>query len=148
MAPSAPRQRAFCLPLRDDSDVAQARLRVRELCVGYGFSSSTIEALAIATSEIARNVLVHAREGELLANTIRDEERVGVVVVARDTGPGIADIAGAMRDGYSTGGSLGLGLPSARRLVHEFDIQSVPDEGTVVTLVMWSSPPVRAFGER
>lgn len=96
------------------------------------------EALATATSEIARNAVVHAGEGELTIGTVQNGGRTGVVVTARDAGPGIANIGEAMLDGYSTGVSLGLGLPSARRLVHEFEIRSVPGEGSAVTPVMGS----------
>jgi serine/threonine-protein kinase RsbT len=136
----ASRRVVFRLPLRGDSDVAQARLRVRELCARYGFAVSVSEALATATSEITRNVIVHAREGEVLLGTMTDGQRTGVFVTARDEGPGLPDVELAMRDGYSTGAGLGLGLPSARRLVDEFTIQSVPNEGTTVTLIKWSSP--------
>jgi serine/threonine-protein kinase RsbT len=140
MAQSSPGQTAVRLLLRDDSDVAQARLRVRELCVRHGFTPISIEALVIAASEIARNALVHGREGELTIGTVHEGERIGVVVTARDSGPGIASIETAMRDGYSTGDGLGLGLPSARRLVHEFEIQSASGQGTEVKLVMWCAP--------
>jgi serine/threonine-protein kinase RsbT len=139
MGGEASRQVVFRLPLRRDSDVAQARLRVRELCNRQGFAVTVSEALATATSEIARNVIVHASEGEALLGTLRDGERAGVFVIARDEGPGIPDVELVMRDGYSTGAGLGLGLPSARRLVDEFTIQSTSNEGTTVTLVMWSS---------
>lgn len=128
----------FRLPLRDDSDLAEARLRVRALCAGYGFASSTIEGLATAASEVARNVLVHAHDGELCGGTTHRDGRVGVVVVARDSGPGIATIADAMCDGFSTRGGLGLGLPSARRLVDDFEIHSLVNAGTTVTLTMWA----------
>jgi len=138
VAPLSPGQIAFRLGLRDDSDVARARLCVRELCALHGFTPHSTEALATATSEIARNAFVHAGEGELTIGTIQDAERTGVVVTARDSGPGIVNVEEAMRDGYSTGNGLGLGLPSARRLVHEFEIHSVPGEGTAVTMVMWS----------
>jgi len=133
-----PGQTAFHLLLRDDSDVAQARLRVREVCAQRGLTPQLTEALATATSEIARNAIVYAREGELTIGTVRDGGRIGVIVTARDAGPGIDNIDDAMVDGYSTGASLGLGLPSARRLVHEFEIHSAPGSGTAVTLVMWS----------
>jgi serine/threonine-protein kinase RsbT len=138
MTGASSRQVVFRLPLREDSDVANVRSRVRELCAGHGFSSNAVEALATAATEVARNVLVHARDGEIFLGTERDAERRGVVVIARDDGPGIANIDDAMRDGFSTGSGLGLGLPSARRLVHEFELRSTAAEGTTVTLIMWS----------
>jgi serine/threonine-protein kinase RsbT len=138
MAGASLRQVVFRFPLRDESDVSHTRARVRELCARHGFASSAVEALATAASEIARNVIVHAGDGELLLGTQHEAERLGVVVTARDHGPGIANIDDAMRDGFSTGNGLGLGLPSARRLAHEFELRSNAGEGTTVTLVMWS----------
>jgi serine/threonine-protein kinase RsbT len=131
-------QIVFRVLMRDESDVAQARLRVRDLAVGRGLPASAVEALATATSELARNLIVHAGGGEISMGTVRSPGRAGLVVIARDSGPGIADIEQAMRDGFSTGTGLGLGLPSARRLVHEFEIQSLVSEGTTVMLTMWS----------
>jgi serine/threonine-protein kinase RsbT len=127
----------FRLPLRHESDVAHARRHLRELATAQGFRSNSVEALATATSEVARNVIVHAGDGEILIGTVREAARLGIVVIARDKGPGISNIDEAMRDGYSTGSGLGLGLPSARRLVHEFELQSVVAEGTTVTLTVW-----------
>jgi serine/threonine-protein kinase RsbT len=131
-------QVVFRLPLQHDSDVAQARIRVRELCAGRALSQSDIEGLATAASEVARNCIVHAGGGEIVLGTIRNGERAGVVVIASDHGPGIANIDQAMQDGFSTGDGLGLGLPSARRLVHEFELSSVLEFGTTVTLTLWT----------
>jgi serine/threonine-protein kinase RsbT len=130
-------QDVFCVPLRDESDVATARFRTRSLCEQLGFDSRVLEALALAVSEVARNVIVHARGGELRVGTLRKGELSGVVVVAKDNGPGIANLADAMTDGFSTGTGLGLGLPSARRLVDELELHSVVGEGTTVTLRQW-----------
>ena len=138
MAGASSRQIVFRLPLREDSDVAQARFCVRELCARHGFSSNAVEALATAASEVARNVIVHAGDGEILLGTEHEAKRLGVVVIARDDGPGIPNIEDAMRDGFSTRSGLGLGLPSAQRLVHEFELRSSAAEGTIVTLIMWS----------
>jgi serine/threonine-protein kinase RsbT len=137
MVGESSRQIVFRLPLRIDSDVAHARVRVRQLCTGRGFSTSEVEALATATSEVARNVIVHAGEGEVLIGTVSSATRTGVVVIARDDGPGIHDIEQAMCDGFSTGSGLGLGLPSARRLVPDFRLHSVVAQGTTVTLTLW-----------
>jgi serine/threonine-protein kinase RsbT len=137
MAEGRSPQIVFRVLMRDESDVAQARLRVRDLAVGRGLRASAVEALVTATSELARNVIVHGRGGELLIGTVDYRERTGLTVLARDSGPGISNIDDAMRDGFSTGTGLGLGLPSARRLVDEFEIQSRTGEGTTVTLTMW-----------
>ena len=81
--------------------------------------------------------MVYARRGEIGLSVVEKDGRRGIVVIARDEGPGIADVALAMRDGFSTGGGLGQGLPGARRLVHEFQIESSPECGTRVTVVRW-----------
>jgi serine/threonine-protein kinase RsbT len=102
---------------------------------------SALEALATAVSEVARNVLVHARTGEIVLAIERAPGKLALVVIARDDGPGISDIERAMGDGYSSAFGLGLGLPSARRLVDEFAIESSVDQGTTVTLKMWQTLP-------
>jgi serine/threonine-protein kinase RsbT len=124
--------------MRDESDVVIARRHAFELASQQGLVESVAAALATAVSEIARNVIVHAGSGEVILTT---EERAGgrgVVVTVLDAGPGIRDIDEAMRDGFSTRGSLGIGLPAARRLVDEFQIESVVGVGTRVTLRQWS----------
>ena len=130
------------LVLADESDVGVARRRARELADKQGLLPNAVEALATAVSEVARNVIVHARRGELLLGVVRDSHRAGVVAVARDDGPGIPRMEDALRDGYSTGQGLGLGLPSARRLVDEFEIHSEVGHGTTVTLKKWA--PLRS----
>ena len=97
-----------------------------------------MEGLVTAVSEITRNAIVHAEGGEVLLCVAHEGGRSGVVAIVRDAGPGIANIEQAMRDGYSTGDGLGLGLPSARRLVSAFDLRSTVPEGTTVTLAQWS----------
>jgi serine/threonine-protein kinase RsbT len=126
------------LPLRCEADVAEARRRARVLAQARGLRFSDSEALATALSEVARNVLVHAGGGEILLGSVSDAGRVGVIAIARDEGPGIADIEQAMRDGYSSGDGLGLGLPSAQRLVDEFELHSVVGQGTRVSLTKWA----------
>jgi serine/threonine-protein kinase RsbT len=124
----------------DDSDVVVARRRARELASQQGFSETEIVALATAVTEIARNIVVHAGTGELTFTTATDARRRGVIVTARDAGPGIAHVEQAMQDGFSTSRSLGFGLPGARRLVDEFAIESSVGVGTKVTLVKWAAP--------
>ena len=125
------------IPVREEADVAIARICVRRLAADGGLSESRTHSLATAVSEIARNIVVHGRAGDLAVAVAGAGDRRGLVVVARDSGPGIPDLEMAMQDGYSTAGRLGLGLSSARRLVDEFDVESSIDNGTTVTLRMW-----------
>jgi serine/threonine-protein kinase RsbT len=127
-----------CVRIADESDVALARRRTRELATRQGLPESTIEALVTAVSEVAHNIVAHAVAGVVRITAVERRSR-GVVVTALDSGPGITDIAAAMQDGFSTAGSLGFGLPGARRLVHEFEIESTVGEGTRVTLRSWAS---------
>lgn len=119
------------------SDVAWARRAVQDLAGREGLGPARAAALATAVSEIARNIVVHAGRGHVTFSPVTDDMRHGIVVVARDDGPGIPDIARAMEDGYSTKGSLGLGLSGAKRLVDEFEIESTPGAGVTVTLTQW-----------
>jgi serine/threonine-protein kinase RsbT len=130
-------QLVFRVCLRDPSDVAVARRKTRELGYAEKLPSSAVEALALAVSEVARNVIVHAGGGELLLGIERNGGRIAIFAVARDEGPGISDLGEAMRDGHTTGNGLGLGLPSARRLVDDFELSSVPGQGTTVSLKKW-----------
>lgn len=125
------------LAIAADVDVVQARQRGRELALEAGFSAGDQTVIAAAISEIARNILMYARRGEIALRVVRNGERQGVVIVARDDGPGIPDVARALEDGYSTSGGLGLGLPGARRLMDEFDVTSVAGQGTTVTMTKW-----------
>ena len=125
------------LPIAADVDVVQARLHGRELAAGAGFSTGDQTVIAAAISEIARNILMYAKRGEITLRMVPNGDRQGVQVVARDKGPGIRDIARAMQDGYSTSGGLGLGLPGARRLMDEFEVTSVVGEGTTVKMTKW-----------
>ena len=120
-----------------DSDIVDARQKGRQLAAQIGFSGSDLTLLATAISEIARNIVVYARSGEVSLSVAERGGLRGVVVVARDEGPGIPDIENAMRDGFSTGKSLGLGLPGAKRLVDEFEIVSDVGKGTTVTMRKW-----------
>jgi serine/threonine-protein kinase RsbT len=125
------------VPIDHETDVVTARRRGRELVAAIGFSSTEQTLIATAISEVARNILVYAQRGEIVFAAIEDGPRRGIQVVARDQGPGIKDPALAMQDGYSTSGSLGVGLPGARRLMDELDLVSVPGKGTTVTMRKW-----------
>ena len=133
----APEQ-AERIAIESDADVVTARQRARALAVGLDMPTTDQTLLATAISEIARNITAYAVRGEVLLDVVQDGARRGVRVVASDDGPGIDDLEKALQDGYTTGGGLGLGLPGARRLVDDFDIQTAPGEGTRVTLVKWT----------
>jgi serine/threonine-protein kinase RsbT len=133
------------IAIESDADVVTARQCARELAADLELSSTDQTLLATAISEVARNITTYATRGEVLVSVIQqDDGRRGIQVVARDQGPGIADLERALQDGYTTGGGLGLGLPGARRLVDDFSIDSAPGRGTTVTLVKWSRSSSRA----
>jgi serine/threonine-protein kinase RsbT len=135
------------IAIESDADVVTARQRARELAADLDLSSTDQTLLATAISEVARNITHYAtgRRGEVIVSLVsEDDGRRGIRVVARDEGPGIADVERALQDGYTTGGGLGLGLPGARRLVDDFTIDSAPGRGTTVTLVKWSRPSARS----
>jgi serine/threonine-protein kinase RsbT len=123
--------------IASDADVVIARQRGRQLATDLGFAGSELTLIATAISEVARNIVEYARSGEIVLVPIEDGGRRGIEVVARDRGPGIADLELAMQDGYSTQKSLGLGLPGAKRLMDEFDIVTELGRGTTVTLKKW-----------
>ena len=125
------------LPIAADVDVVQARQQGREVAANAGFTSGDQTVIAAAISEIARNILMYAKRGEIVLSVVANGDRQGVVVVARDQGPGIRDIARALQDGYSTSGGLGLGLPGAKRLMDEFELTSAVGQGTTVTMKKW-----------
>ena len=120
-----------------DDDVVVARSEARQLGTELGFGATDLTLLATAISEIARNITAYAGRGEVIIRPCRAGGREGVEVVARDEGPGIPDVEKALRDGFTTGRGLGLGLPGARRLVDEFEIDTEVGRGTTVTMVKW-----------
>jgi serine/threonine-protein kinase RsbT len=130
-------QAAIRVPVREEADVAVARQRARALAVAEGFSEGRAGAVAIAVSEVTRNIVVHAGAGEVWIEAVEDRGRRGVRVVACDQ-RGIADVELAMRDGYSTARTLGLGLASARRLMDEFTLVSAVGAGTTITMHKWA----------
>jgi serine/threonine-protein kinase RsbT len=121
-----------------DDDIVTARQAGRRLSSTLGFSSTDLTLIATAISEVARNIRLYADQGDVQLKLVRDGDREGIVVVARDKGPGIQDVELAMQDGYSSRGSSGLGLPGARRLMDEFDIRSRPGKGVTVTMKKWT----------
>lgn len=120
-----------------EMDIVVARQKGRALATQLGFSSSDQAAIATAISELARNILIYAKAGNIVVKPIQDREKCGLVVIASDEGPGIADVSRALQDGYSTSGSLGLGLPGTRRLMDEFEISSEVGRGTTIMVKKW-----------
>ena len=126
------------VPINADADIVTARQEGRRLASQLDFTPSDLTVIASAISEIARNIVEYANTGEVSIALIEKNGRRGVMVVAQDIGPGIADVPAALQDGYSTSGSLGLGLPGARRLMDEFEIHSEVGRGTRVTMRKWA----------
>ena len=110
---------------------------MRDLAITCGLRLVDQTKLVTAVSELARNTITHGGGGTMTARVIEEDGRLGVEVVFRDSGSGIAEVERALTDGYSTGGGLGLGLGGARRLVNDFSLQSAPGEGTTVQVVRW-----------
>ncbi|HWZ98527.1 MAG TPA: anti-sigma regulatory factor [Candidatus Dormibacteraeota bacterium] len=125
------------MPINSDQDIVLARQKGRSLAADAGFSAVDSTLIATAISELARNIVSYAKKGEIILQTLRESRRKGILIIASDNGPGIPDIRLALRDGFSTSGSLGLGLPGVRRLVDEFQIASAIGQGTVVKVTKW-----------
>lgn len=124
------------IPIASESDVVLVRRLVREATAQMGFSLVDQTKLVTAASELARNTLIHGGGGEMDLVTLNGP-RLGVKLSFQDKGPGIPDIQLALRDGFTTGSGLGLGLGGAKRLVNEFEISSRPNEGTQVSITRW-----------
>jgi len=124
-------------PLRNEEDVVFSRQAVRSWAVELGFSLVDQTKIVTAASELARNTVVYGGGGTMHMQMLEDGPRRGLRLVFEDQGPGIPDIDQALRDGFTSGGGLGLGLGGARRLVNEFAIESQPGQGTRITVVKW-----------
>lgn len=125
------------VPITSDLDIVAARQRGRLLAVELGYTATQATLIATAISELARNIVLYATQGEILLATANDGAHVGIVVTARDQGPGIKDVPHAIAGGHSTSGGLGLGLAGVRRLMDAFEITSQPGQGTTVTVTSW-----------
>jgi serine/threonine-protein kinase RsbT len=123
--------------IKSDQDIVLARQKGRAMAIELGFSSGEATLIATTISELARNIISYAGEGQILLKAVQGTKRTGLSVTAADEGPGIPDIQQAMRDGFSTSGSLGIGLPGVRRLMDEFEITSQPNRGTTVAVKKW-----------
>ena len=125
------------VPINSDQDIVSARQKGRGMATELGFSSGDATLIATAISELARNIVSYAGKGQITLKMVTGSSRQGISVIASDDGPGIPDIRLALRDGFSTSGSLGLGLPGVRRLMDEFEITSQPGQGTIVAVKKW-----------
>jgi serine/threonine-protein kinase RsbT len=125
-------------PVRSGEDVVKARQVVRSRAMEAGFSLVEQTKIVTAASELARNTVIYGGGGEMRVERLsQGPKRIGLRLTFEDQGPGIADIELALRDGYTSGNGLGLGLNGARKLSHEFDIKSAPGQGTRVTITRW-----------
>ena len=125
------------VPIRSSEDIVTVRQKVREWAIQQGFSLVDQTKMVTAASELARNALQYGQGGEARLEALNDGARRGLRLTFADDGPGIADVSLALKDGYSTGGGLGLGLSGAKRLSDEFLIDSAPGEGTKVMSARW-----------
>jgi len=125
------------LPLKTSSDVVAARQRVRQWATDLRFSLVDQTKLVTAASELARNALDHGQGGLMTMEVVNGLAKTGLRLIFEDTGPGIADIEMAMKDGFTTGSGMGLGLGGSKRLVNEFSIESQVGKGTKITVLRW-----------
>jgi serine/threonine-protein kinase RsbT len=123
--------------ISSSSDIVRVRQTVREWAVSLGFSLVEQTKMVTAASELARNTLEHGGGGNVQMQVLNNEMRRGLKLTFSDEGPGIVDVAEALRDGFTTGSGMGLGLGGAKRLVNEFEIDSAPGRGTKVTITRW-----------
>ncbi|MFE1249473.1 anti-sigma regulatory factor [Streptomyces sp. NPDC058735] len=132
-----------CLPIRSDMDLVWVRQHVRQAAALLGFGLVDQTKLVTAASELARNTLVHGGGGRMEARQVSRPGAQGLRLSFTDEGPGITDLDQALSDGYTSGGGLGMGLSGARRLVHDFAIDSTPGAGTTVRVTCWVGQPPR-----
>jgi serine/threonine-protein kinase RsbT len=125
------------IPLRSEEDIVASRQQVRQLTQKLKFSLVDQTKMITAASELSRNTVVHGKGGAMRWELLDDGLRRGLRLVFEDQGPGIPDLKLALTDGWTSGGGMGLGLPGSKRLVQEFDVHSVPGEGTRVSITRW-----------
>jgi serine/threonine-protein kinase RsbT len=123
--------------IKSEGDIVAARRMVRDAAMQAGFGMTDVTRIVTAASELARNVFKYAGQGTMHWRHLDEPGRTGIELRFVDQGPGIADVQLALQEGYSTGAGLGLGLPGAKRLMDELDIQSAPGKGTTITLRKW-----------
>lgn len=126
-----------CLELREPEDIVLARQAVRRRAVALGFGLVDQTKIVTASSELARNTIDYGGGGSVSIESVRNGIKTGLRLIFEDHGPGIHDIEQALTDGYTSGQGMGLGLGGARRLSHEFNIESTPGVGTRITMLRW-----------
>jgi serine/threonine-protein kinase RsbT len=127
------------IAIRSPSDIVTARQQGRALAIGLGFEGGDTTLVVTVIAEVARNIVDYAKEGEIMIKAVQQDGRPGILIVARDTGPGIPNVGKAVQYGCSTRKGLGMGLPGIRWLVDEFEILSQVGQGTRVTMKKWKS---------
>ncbi|MBE7366916.1 anti-sigma regulatory factor [Ramlibacter pallidus] len=132
-----PDESTGALPLRSEEDIVASRQKVRVLTQQLKFSLVDQTKMITAASELSRNTLIHGKGGAMRWELVEDGVRRGLRLHFEDEGPGIADLKLALTDGWTSGSGMGLGLPGSKRLVHEFDVQSTPGQGTRVSITRW-----------
>ncbi len=125
------------IPVRDETGIAWSVMEARKTAMAIGFDETICQMIATAVSELANNIVKYAGSGEILMTRITAGSQTGMEVIARDRGPGIEDIQKAMEDHYSSGNTLGLGLPGVKRMMDEFELTSEPGKITTVTIKKW-----------
>jgi serine/threonine-protein kinase RsbT len=130
-------QKTDTMPLVGDEDVVRVRQRVRDQAAKLGFSLVDQTKIVTAASELARNTIIHGGGGSVTLEVLRRDGHAGLQLLFEDSGPGIADLGLALKDGFSTGTGLGLGLSGSKRLMSEFEIDSTPGAGTKVRVARW-----------
>lgn len=123
--------------INNDLDIVTARVEGRNLARTLGFGVIDQARIATAISELARNIVLYAKTGKVIVRPVENARQRGIEIVCTDNGPGIADVALVMQDGYSSHRGLGMGLPGTKRLMDEFEIVSQPGQGTTVTVRKW-----------
>lgn len=120
-----------------DKDVVRIREYSRIVAEKIGFSANERTLIATVVSEICRNIIEYAKTGQVIIQVLLQNSRIGILITAVDNGPGISNIDMAMKDGFSTGRGMGIGLPGSRRIMDDFEIESTPEYGTTVIMRKW-----------
>ncbi|PPD04084.1 MAG: anti-sigma regulatory factor [Methylobacter sp.] len=126
------------LSITSESDIVACRKVIRDLTTQLGFGMTDVTRIVTSVSELARNVYVHAKVGEMRWNSMRSPGKIGIEIIFEDKGPGIADINQALEPGFSTAKSMGMGLPGVKKLMDELEIVSVDGKGTLVKVKKWA----------
>ena len=132
-------QSSETLSIAESQDIVLVRQAVRKKAIGLGFNLVDQTKIVTATSELARNTLDYGGGGTMMLQVVQNGRRSGIRLTFEDQGPGIPDVALALKDGYTTGGGMGLGLSGAKRLSDEFELETAPGKGTRVTILRWRS---------